>query len=214
MSGFDPYNIAILLLMAIALGLASYRLRTLPKSLRYFWALLLFTLLAESLAFYARVVYHNNLMVYNTYLPLAYVLTTLGYAEELRSPWLKRSLIFYGIFYVGNMLWWQPFRSVFGSNSALVSFLLTSTWALWYFQRLLQQPHSVFQYRLFWISSGFLLFNATVLPLQALHNSLGQDLRMHYWFDRVGFLANMAMYTCFALAYVGKQERLPLQRRV
>lgn len=214
MSGFDPYNIAILLLMAIALGLASYRLRTLPKSLRYFWALLLITLLSECVAFYARKVYHHNLRVYNTYLPLSYALTTLGYAEELRSPWLKRSLIFFGVFYVGNMLWWQPFSSTFGSNSLLLSLLLTSVWALWYFQRLLQQPHSVFEYRLFWISCGFLLFNATVLPLQALHNSLGEDLRMHYWFDRVGFLANMAMYTCLALAYVGKQERLPLQHRV
>ncbi|WP_420152308.1 hypothetical protein [Siphonobacter sp.] len=200
--------------MALALGLASYRFSRLPTSLRYFWGLLLITLLSECVAFYARVVYHHNLMVYNTYWPLAYALATLGYAEELRSPWLKRSLIFYGIFYVGNILWWQPFHSMAGTNSLLLSLLLTSVWALWYFQRLLQQPHPVFQYRLFWISCGFLLFNATCLPLQALHNTLGEDLRMHYWFDRVGFLANIALYACFALTFVGKQERLPLPKRV
>ncbi|OZI08723.1 hypothetical protein BWI93_07670 [Siphonobacter sp. BAB-5385] len=206
---FDLTMLPWLIFMITAIIAGIFRFKSLPPSLRYFWLVVLQSFITEMIASYARIRYHNNIVVYTTYVPINFTLTTLGFYQELRSRWLLRVLVAFWVFYFVNMVFWQPLTTIFASNAWMTSMVFTSMWSLWYFYRILQLPatRSVFNYSLFWICCGHLLYIATCLPQNALHNAMGNDLRAHYWFQIIRDVANVFLYVCFAITFLRKQEK-------
>lgn len=201
-----------LIFMVTALIAGARRFNSLPLSLRYFWAVVLESFITEMVAMYARKVYHTNIVVYTTHVPISFTFMTLGFYQELRNRWLLRTLVAFWAFYFVNMIFWQPFTVIYSSNALLTSMVLTSVWSLWYFHRILQPPatRSVFDFPLFWICCGRLLYTATCLPQHALHHSAGNDLRAHFWFQIAKDVANVFLYACFAITFLRKREKSEL----
>ncbi len=85
----ELYYLVYLVLLALGILAGAIRYVRLATSSRYFFFLIIVTLITESVAWYMGDNQHSNLIVYRLLVPVQYALITFGYHCELpRFGWV------------------------------------------------------------------------------------------------------------------------------
>ena len=197
------------LIAAFLVGFYRYKYLSRPSALLFL--LLLCTLISEVTAEVLRYTVHNNLIVFHLYNPIQYVFLALAFNVELRMPkFVYLSIACYILFALVNGLTLQPFFDEYCSYSVILNIILVSGLCLYYLYELLQQDteSSFFDYPLFWISVGYLLYNVSNLLGLGAFNSLSDNKEISLILGTVRTLSNYVLYTMFAIAFLSRQKEL------
>jgi hypothetical protein len=145
----------------------------------------------------------NNMYLYHTFtlVEAVLLLLLLNQYSKMDRRALVLTLSFYGLFWVVNVLLWEPL-TVFNSNSATVLSLITAFFCFRYFLSLINTNDILYFQRLpsFWIVSGLLFF--CIVSVLAL-----SSYKYKEWFSqwglqmswRITLMANIIKYILFTI---------------
>lgn len=208
------YYAGYLLLLTLGVLTGAFRYYALTRGCRYFFTLLILTLLTETAAWYLGDTYHSNLIAYRLLVPVQYALIVLGYRSELIP--LRRVALVSILFVV--LLWGLDFIQSFDAVGThyptfvkTVCNLFIIGWTLLYLNALLRidTPVSFVSFPLFWLSVGWLLFSTVNLTYFATVNYLGlQGRNFLHLFDTIRIVSNFVLYGLFVVAFLAKPQTL------
>ncbi|RZL20417.1 MAG: hypothetical protein EOO89_00240 [Pedobacter sp.] len=191
--------------VAIAFACSLFRLRVTGRAFRTLSALLGITLVAESVAHYYAMVYHNNLAVYHVYTPALLILTAIYYHQA--SPLLRKYNMGFAISILAvimaivNSLYLQPIHT-FNSNYVLFTGFCIISMALTTFYQYYTDNKEINLTRNpeFQVSLVFLFYWSSTFISYAFHEVLPvREFHKVYWFI---WLVNMATYSSLALIFI------------
>jgi hypothetical protein len=186
-----------------------------PVYYRWFSALLIFVLLAESFAIWWKYYFSfsshaytaHNLWIYNVALVPQYLLYMTFYYQVIRSPMVKRWIIaaggFYFLFALANSLFFQSIHSV-QANVLLVAYAIVILLTVVYFEQVRKDNEIIklASHPLVWISLGALIFHSGDLPYMISLNYLNRNLKLATALYYIHLILNCVMYTLYIIAFL------------
>jgi hypothetical protein len=202
-------SILYLLVLTGTTFVAVARFNRLPRSLRIFTLFLIVTLLAELLAIYFDIRFHNNMPVYHFYAPVMLGILTSYFSEQLemlKKKGLGFVIVIGGIIgAVANAYYWQPLKE-WNANMVLFCGLCIIGMCLLYYRKLFLETgsRSPVANIHFWITSILLLFWSATFFIWAvlqvlLLNGMFETLNTLYL---IIWLMNIVTYLAIAVTFL------------
>lgn len=166
------YNYSYYALLVLGILVALKKWQRLRLALRLLAYVLILVLISEVAGRVIRNIYGNNIFVYSIVRPVTFLLVGLAFDKELKTKWIHISIVLYVIFHILNLIFFQPFGKVYDSYSTNFSLIINTIWCLSYLYYIFKQPNveSLFKFPLFWITCGYLFFNASTMIVFATLN--------------------------------------------
>ncbi len=215
-STMEVYYYIYFLILSLGVVVGWVKIGILNSSTKIMLLLLVVTLFSESATKYLKFTGIDPTPIYHVFQPIE--LTLFGYAFylEIKNRLIIALTVGALLFAILNSLLIQQFSEEFNSNAFLLESFLIIFIAFWYLKRLLseQTPFSFTNYPLFWISTGFTLFNVINLFILGTHNSIANKYpEVNNMFRSIRFLSNYLLYFMFILAFLSQQKRLDASKR-
>ena len=118
------------------------------------------------------------------------------------------SIFLFWVFAVVNGIFWEPFLTKFCSNLSITKSVITSLWALLYFNELFKKvsEHKFLDYPLVWISIGLLVFNVTNIVGLGLFNRINVTTASGEVLQYIRSFTNYLLYSSFIGAFYCAQK--------
>jgi len=184
-----------------------------PVPYKWFSALLLFVLLAESFAIYwpYYALHHaystNNLLIYNVALIPQYLLYMIFYYQVIRSAmvrrWIVAAAVLYFVFELVNTWFFQSIHDVQG-NTILLAYVIIILLTVAYFDQIRKDTEIIklSSHPLVWISLGALIFHAGDIPFMISLNYLNRNNSLATALSYIHLILNSVMYTLYIIAFL------------
>jgi hypothetical protein len=201
-------------IMASASVAGAIRYRRLSTSARRMLMLLLVTFAVELVGYWVGRVYRTNLIIYNFFVPIQFVLFAVTYMPEL-SRHRRLLLGMIGASLAGGAVSLFVYRNQL--TAVYPTILKTGLDALsviiilLYLRELINRPtvHSFGQFPLFWMSIGWLLLvMLTTVGLGTFNYISTLDLNYAIVFQQVRIIAESVLYILFLVAFLAEQRQL------
>lgn len=149
----------------------------------------------------------SNIWFYNVALIPQYLLYIVFYYQVIRSAtvkkWIIAAALFYFVFAVLNILFFQPIHDAHG-NTILLAYAIVILLAVAYFEQVRKDKEVIklTSHPLVWISLGALIFHAGDIPYMLGLNYLNLDRSLAIALSFIHLILNSVIYTLYIIAFL------------
>jgi hypothetical protein len=210
------YMIIYLGIIVLGIIVGAINFSKLTKSSRCFWLLLVITFLAEIMAWFAFYLYQTNMIVYRIFAFIQYALLARGFGMELPSynRLINGSILFIFLFGIFDLVTHTNFIFIqYHTSFKTIINLFIVGLTLVYLRAMLvtEVSHSFFQFPLFWMSIGWMVFSIITLFNFSAYNFINQKAHSFLeLFQEIRIVTNYFLYGLFIIAFVTKQHSLSI----
>ncbi len=152
----------------------------------------------------------KSIWLFNLFTPFEFLAYSFFYLTQIKSKrarsWIRLFMLIYPVLYLINILAYQPFFTVFHTNTYVLGSLFMILWAGTYFynQIVLESNlnKSLIQDPFFWISVGILFFySGSFIVFGAINYLNFVDVNRAASLYRIILFLNILMYSLFAVGF-------------
>lgn len=204
------YNYTYYTILLFGVVIFFIRYKYLTVSQRYLGFALVVIFITEITGRIFREVYGKNIVIYSLLRPIQFTLVGISFLKEMKKKWVMLSIIFYFLFHITNLLYFQKFGDIYDSYSVNLANVINTVWCLSYLYLIFENPvaDSLFELPLFWPTCGYLFFNAVTMIVFA---TLGytNDSTFNNAFEILHLIrvfSSHFLYITFFMAFIQKNK--------